>query len=151
SVAGEVIAFVLAVLLMAQISLPITLIIFLPLFGVIGVVRLVWAHFMRAQEQERAAVDAITGFLGELFGAVQAMKVAGAEDNAVAHFEQLNHVRRRAAIRIHMLYDLFYSFADIAAVLGMGVVLLLSGHAMAGGTFSVGDFALFTYYLVFTT
>jgi ATP-binding cassette subfamily B protein len=151
SVAGEAVAFVLAVAIMAQINWLITLIIFLPLFGVIGLVRLVWAHFMRAQEDTRVATDAVTGFLGELLGAVQAVKVAGAEDNAIEHFAQLNHARRRAAIRIHVLFDLFYSFADIAAILGIGMVLLLSGRAMAAGIFSVGDFALFTYYLWFTT
>jgi ATP-binding cassette, subfamily B, bacterial len=151
NVAGEAIAFIVAVAIMAQINWVITLIIFLPLFGVIGLVRLVWARFMRAQEEERAATDAVTGFLGELFGAVQAVKVAGAEDHTISHFERLNHRRRRAAIRIHVLFDVFYSFADVAAVLGIGVVLLLAGRAMAAGTFSVGDFALFTYYLAFTT
>ena len=151
NVAGEAIAFIFAVAIMAQINWLITLVIFLPLFGVIGIVRLIWARFMRAQEEERAATDAVTGFLGELFGAVQAVKVAGAEDHAIGHFERLNHRRRRAAIRIHVLYDVFFSFADIAAVLGLGVVLLLAGRAMAAGSFSIGDFALFTYYLGFTT
>jgi ATP-binding cassette, subfamily B, bacterial len=150
-VIGETIAFVVAVAIMAQINWLITLIIFLPLFGVIGLVRLVWARFMRAQEEERAATDAVTGFLGELFGAVQAVKVAGAEDHVIGHFERLNHRRRRAAISIHVLFDIFFSFADIAGVLGVGVVLLLAGRAMAGGSFSVGDFALFTFYLTFTT
>jgi ATP-binding cassette, subfamily B, bacterial len=151
NVAGEVLAFVFAVAIMAQINLSVTLIIFLPLFGVIGLVRVIWAKFMRAQEDERVATDAVTGFLGELFGAVQAMKVAGAEPGAIAHFEGLNRTRRRAAIRIQVLYNIFFSFADIAAILGIGVVLLLSGRAMAAGTFSVGDFALFVYYLGFTT
>jgi ATP-binding cassette subfamily B protein len=151
NVVGEGIAFIFAVAIMAQIDWVITLVIFLPLFGVIGFVRLVWARFMRAQEEERAATDAVTGFLGELFGAVQAVKVAGAEDHAVRHFERLNHRRGRAAIRIHVLFDIFFSFADVAGVLGVGVVLLLAGRAMAGGSFSVGDFALFSYYLTFTT
>src|SRR6266511_1077524 len=151
NVAGEAIAFIFAVAIMAQINWLITLIIFAPLFAVIGLVRLVWARFMRAQEAERVATDAVTGFLGELFGAVQAVKVAGAEENVIGHFAQLNQTRGRAAIRIHILFDVFFSFADIAAVLGIGVVLLLAGRAMSAGTFSVGDFALFTYYLGFTT
>ena len=151
NVAGEVIAFIFAVAIMAQVNSIITLVIFLPLFAVIGIVRLVWARFMRAQEEERAATDAVTGFLGELFGAVQAVKVAGVEDHAIEHFAHLNHRRRRAAINIHVLFDVFFSFADIAAVLGVGVVLLLAGRAMAAGSFSVGDFALFVYYLGFTT
>jgi ATP-binding cassette subfamily B protein len=151
NVAGEAIAFMFAVAIMAQINWLITLIIFMPLFTVIGLVRLVWARFMRAQEAERVATDAVTGFLSELFGAVQAVKVAGAEEHVIGHFAQLNQTRGRASIRIHILFDVFYSFADIAAVLGMGVVLLLAGRAMSAGSFSVGDFALFTYYLGFTT
>jgi ATP-binding cassette subfamily B protein len=151
AVAGEVVAFVLAVAIMAQIDWLITLVIFVPLFGVIGLVRVIWARFMLAQEAERTATDAVTGFLGELFGAVQAVKVAGAEDQAVEHFGVLNQARGRAAIRIHVLFDIFFSFADIAGVLGMGVVLLLANRALAAGTFSVGEFALFAYYLGFTT
>jgi len=151
NVAGEAIAFMFAVAIMAQINWLITLIIFAPLFAVIGLVRLVWARFMRAQEAERVATDAVTGFLGELFGAVQAVKVAGAEENVIGHFARLNQTRGRASIRIHILFDIFFSFADVAAVLGIGVVLLLASRAMSAGSFSVGDFALFTYYLGFTT
>src|SRR4051794_29964182 len=103
NVAGEVIAFIFAVAIMAQINSIITLVIFLPLFAVIGIVRLVWARFMRAQEEERAATDAVTGFLGELFGAVQAVKVAGAEDHAIERFAHLNHRRRRAAINFQVV------------------------------------------------
>jgi ABC-type multidrug transport system fused ATPase/permease subunit len=116
NVAGEAIAFIIAVAIMAQINWLITLIIFAPLFAVIGLVRLVWARFMRAQEAERVATDAVTGFLGELFGAVQAVKVAGAEENVIGHFAQLNQARGRASIRIHILFDVFFSFADVAAV-----------------------------------
>lgn len=39
----------------------------------------------------------------------------------------------------------------IAGVVGVGAMLLLAGQAMLQGAFTVGDFALFTYYLWFTT
>jgi ATP-binding cassette subfamily B protein len=39
----------------------------------------------------------------------------------------------------------------IAVTVGIGIMLLLAGQAMSAGTFTVGDFALFTYYLWFTT
>jgi ATP-binding cassette subfamily B protein len=38
-----------------------------------------------------------------------------------------------------------------AIAFGIGIVLLLAGHAMAHRTFTVGDFALFVYFLQFTT
>lgn len=149
-VLGEAVAFVLAVVIMASINLLITLVIFVPLFGIVGMVRLVWARFMQAQEAERVAVDAVTGFIGELFGTVQAVKVAGAEEHMLGYFDALNTARSRAAMRVHLTYGVFYMFADVAGSLGIGVVLLLAGRALAGGSFSVGDFALFVYYLWFT-
>ena len=93
----------------------------------------------------------MTGFLAELFGAVQAVKVAGAEDHAVAHFEHLNETRRRTAIRATLLEEFAFGMQGIAVTVGIGMMLLLAGQAMAAGTFTVGDFALFTYYLWFTT
>ena len=93
----------------------------------------------------------MTGFLAELFGAVQAVKVAGAEDHAVAHFERLNETRRRTAIRATLLEEFAFGMQGIAVTVGIGMMLLLAGQAMAAGTFTVGDFALFTYYLWFTT
>ena len=50
-----------------------------------------------------------------------------------------------------MLEELAYSMNSIAVVVGVGVMLLLAGQAMTQGAFTVGDFALFTYYLWFTT
>jgi ATP-binding cassette, subfamily B, bacterial len=150
-VGGYGLAFVLAVVIMIQIDPTITLVIFLPLFGVTAITRLMWARFLKAQEEERISEDRVTGFLGELFGAVQAIKVAGAEDGAVAHFDSLNQARGRAATRIHVLWDLLALFPHIMAILGVGVVVLLSGQAIRAGTFTVGDFALFIYYMRFTT
>ena len=45
----------------------------------------------------------MTGFLGEIFGAVQAVKVAGAEEHVVAHFARLERgapARPRCADRV---------------------------------------------------
>ncbi len=151
AVGGEAIAFALAVIIMARINLLITLVIFVPLFALVWVIRLVWARFMRAQEAEREAVDKVTGFVGELFGAVQAVKVAGAEDAVLNHYDALNATRGRAALRVHLIYGIFFAFADVAGIVGIGVVLLLAGRALAAGSFSVGDFALFVYYMWFTT
>ena len=106
---------------------------------------------LRYRQESGLAEDAVTGFLAELFGAVQAVKVAGAEDRATAHFERLNETRRRTAIRATLLEEFAFGMQGIAVTVGIGMMLLLAGQAMAAGTFTVGDFALFTYYLWFTT
>ena len=43
----------------------------------------------------REATAAVTSFIGETFGAAQAIKLAGAEERVVARLEALNDVRRK--------------------------------------------------------
>ena len=150
-VAGNLVSFVIAVIIMARINWQITLFVFLPLVAAYAIGRSVWGRMLRYRRESGLAEDAVTGFLAELFGAVQAVKVAGAEDHAVAHFEHLNETRRRTAIRATLLEEFAFGMQGIAVTVGIGMMLLLAGQAMAAGTFTVGDFALFTYYLWFTT
>ncbi len=150
-VAGNLVSFVFAVIIMARINWQITLFVFLPLVAAYAIGRAVWGRMLRYKRESGLAEDAVTGFLAELFGAVQAVKIAGAEDHAVAHFEHLNETRRRTAIRATLLEEFAFGMQGIAVTVGIGMLLLLAGQAMAAGTFTVGDFALFTYYLWFTT
>ena len=82
---------------------------------------------------------------------MQAIKVAGAEDHVVARFQRLGETRRRTAIHATLLEELAFGMQGIAVTVGVGVMLLLAGQAMSAGSFTVGDFALFIYYLWFTT
>lgn len=146
-VAGYLLLFAAAVAIMARVNLTITLVVFLPLFGLVGVARLAWSRLLRYYEERAAADDRVSGFLGEALGAVQALKVAGAEAAAVRHLGRLNEARRRAAVRERLLQEVMFSLTDSLVVFGTGVVLLLAGRALAEGSFSVGDFALFITYL----
>jgi len=149
-VAGYLLLFVLAVGIMARINLPITLVVFLPLFALVGVARWGWARLVRYYDERAAADDKVSGFLGEALGAVQAVKVAGAEEAVVAQLGRLNETRRRAAVRERLLNQLMFSLTDNIVVFGTGVVLLLAGQGLADGSFTVGDFALFITYLWLT-
>src|SRR6266700_6237150 len=60
-------------------------------------------------------------------------------------------MRRRTMLKVRLFRELLYSISDNAVTFGIGVTLLLAGQAMAARTFTVGDFALFVYYLWFTT
>jgi ATP-binding cassette subfamily B protein len=149
--AGHLVAAGVAIAIMAHINLTITLVIFLPLIGVIAIARLAWDRFLVYSRAARVAESAVTGFLGEILGAVQAVKVADAERGAVAYLHRLSETRRKAEVTQHVFYELVHSLSDTAAMLGIGVTILLAGQAMAAGRFTVGDFALFVYYLWFAT
>ena len=143
---GLVIIFV-AIVLMLRISPSITLMALVPL-AIVGVI----ANFAsgRIQHYRRASRQAtgnVTGFIGEFFGAVQAVKVATAEQNVIEHFYKLNDERRRVSVRERLFDDVLGSLYRSMSTLGTGVILLLVGQSMRTGSFTLGDFSLFIYLL----
>ena len=148
---GKWIAAAIAVVIMARINLTITLVIFIPLFGTIILSRLAWGRLLGTYRQGRLALDAATGFLGEAFGAVQAVKVAGAEEGVVDHLAALNRARAQIEVRQVLYRGLLFALNNSVVNFGIGVMLFMAGTAIGQGTFTVGDFALFVSYLWFTT
>jgi ATP-binding cassette, subfamily B, bacterial len=146
---GQIASATVAIVIMAQINLTVTLAVFLPLLALVTLTRLAWSRMLRNRRNHRIAESAVSGFLGELFGAVQAIKVANAEADAIAHFHTLNETRRRAALADRVFRELLDSIFPFAVDFGIGMTLLLASDAMTAGTFTVGDFALFIYYLGF--
>ena len=146
-VLGHVSFAVLAMIIMWTINPTITLIAVLPLIAVIVVGHYTQSHILHYRAASRAATGAVTGLLGEILGAVQAVKVADAEADVIAHFHMLNEARRKAELKSHLFRELIDWVSSNIADLGLGVVLLLAGQAMRAGTFSIGDFALFSSYI----
>jgi ATP-binding cassette subfamily B protein len=148
---GKWVAAAVAIAIMASINLTITLVIFLPLIGTMALTRLAWGRILHYGRASDRATDLVIGFLGETFGAVQAVKVADAEADTAAHFEQLNERRAEAGTRYELFRGLLNSLNSSMVTFGIGVMLLLAGRAISTGAFTVGDFALFVSYLWFTT
>ena len=141
----------LAMMLMLQIHPAITLVVFLPLTIVVWLVKHLRERIERYREASQAAIGQVTGLLGELFGAVLAIKVAGAEKPIIQHFETINKQRQEAAIRDHMFNELLNTFFSNISDLGTAAILFLVAPAMRAGTFTVGDFVLFTAFLPWIT
>jgi len=138
-----------AMVVMMRISPSITLLALIP-FIVVGFIA--GASTKRVDEYRRAsrhAAGVITGFIGEFFGAVQAVKVATAEDGVIEHFNELNDERRVLALKDRLFNEILNSIFRNATNIGTGVILILAGQSMQMGTFTVGDFALYVYYLEF--
>jgi ATP-binding cassette, subfamily B, bacterial len=148
---GKWIAAIFALVIMARINLTITLLTFIPLFSIVFITRLAWKGIQRLNWESTRAADIVEGFLGESFGAVQAIKVADAEADVVAHFMALNERRRQTQMRLNLVWGLLNSLNQSVVTFGIGVMLLMAGQAIAGGSFTIGDFALFVSYLGFTT
>lgn len=140
-----------AVVVMLRINSRMTLIVFLPLTIVVVVANLAMKNIEKYRQANRQATGRVTGFLGEMFGAAQSVKVANAESRMIDRFRQFNETRRKAGLKDRLFGALLDSVFHNTTNLGTGVILLLAGQAMQAGTFTVGDFALFVYYLGFVT
>ncbi len=146
---GLVVFNIVALVVMIRINPVYTGLAMIP-FLIVGVIAA--SSTKRIDEYRRAssrATGIITGFIGEFFGAVQAVKVATAEDGVIGRFNELNNERRALALRDRLFNEVLNSIFHNAANLGTGVILILAGQAMQTGSFTVGDFALFVYYLEF--
>jgi ATP-binding cassette subfamily B protein len=142
-------AFALIVLL--SINARIALFVFAPVAGVVAAAHAASTRIQHVRRVSREAAGDVSDSLGEMFESVQAIKVAGAEEHVIAHFRRLNESRRKTALRDSLLTEIMASISANAVSLGTGLILLVAAQAMQSGEFSVGDFALFVYYLNFVS
>lgn len=150
-VIGMVTFSVSALVTLLTIDARMTVLVFLPLVGVLVITRMAGNRLQQNRRVSREATAHVTGLISEMFGAVQAIQVAGAEDRVIGHFRRLGDQRRRTVLRDRLLTQIVESVSGNTVSLGTGLVLLLGARTMQTGNFSVGDFALFVYYLTFVS
>ncbi|NLY75823.1 MAG: ABC transporter ATP-binding protein [Firmicutes bacterium] len=133
--------------IMARIDLRITLLIVIPLVIVIAIANLASNRVILYSRARRHTTGVVTAAIAEIFSAVQAIKVAAAQKEVAAHFDRLNEARRKAMVKDRLFNEIENSVFQNATNLGTGIILLLAGGAIRSGSFSVGDFSLFVFYL----
>lgn len=129
----------------------VTLLVFIPMIAVLVLAHVIRTRLRHLRQQSRAATARVTGALGELFDAVQAIQVAGAEDRVIAHLQRLSDERARAMLRDHLQETGVSAVFANTASLGAGLTMLVAASALRSGQFSIGDFALFATYLMQVT
>jgi ATP-binding cassette subfamily B protein len=142
---------IVSVAILFNISPVITVFVFAPLVGVIAAAQFAASRIYRLRKASREATGRATSAIGEMFDAVQAIKVAAAEEHVIGHYRKLGDERRRAMLRDRLLNQFLDSIGASAVSLGTGAILLLSASSLAGARLPLGDFALFVYYLGFVT
>ncbi|MDB5085657.1 MAG: transporter related protein, partial [Bacilli bacterium] len=144
---GRLAYAVIAIGVMVRINWRITAVAVLPLIVVTLLNNLSGNRARRYGRLNREATGRITGFIAEIFGAVQAVKLGQAEDHVLNRFLQLNQERREAALKDNLFKQWMQSLNRHVLNICTGVILLMCGAEMRAGHFTVGDFALFTSYL----
>ncbi|WP_372630491.1 ABC transporter ATP-binding protein [Cohnella sp.] len=142
---------VVSCFILLRIDAELTMLVFLPLVIVIVAAQLATTRLQKYRAASRESTAKVTEAISEMFGSVQAIQVAGAERRVTERFRRLNDERRKSLLKDKLMTETLGSVFSNTVNLGTGLILLISGHKMRGGEFTVGDFSLFVYYLTFVT
>ncbi len=105
------------------------------------------SRLIRLRKREtQEAVGAVTGSLGEILGAVQAIKLSGGERHVVAAFERVSDVRRRALLRVTLVLEFLTTFAWSTSSTATAAVLIAAVVTGDINRMSPGDLGLFVTY-----
>lgn len=118
----------------------------LPIVVVLWIGHLLAHRLRQWRWAEREATAAVTGFIGDTFGAVSTVKVAVGEQAVLQRFRSLGDARADMARRDQVGTQLSQTLGGITANAGLGLALLLVAPVMASGDLSIGDIGLFTTY-----
>ncbi len=149
--AGFISFAVISLVIMLRIDALMTVAVLAPMLLAVLFARVIQGPIRNVRRRLREATGRVTDFIGEMMGAVQAIRIAGRETSALSHFGELNETRRKAALRDSLLTESFRSVSDNMVSIATGIMLLLASTRIQSGVFTVGDFALFMAYLPYLT
>jgi ATP-binding cassette subfamily B protein len=136
---------------MTSVNATITLVALSPLILISITAGLAASRSRAYRKATREATGNVTGFVAQIFGAAQAIKVGNAEDRAIEHYAALTDERRKASLKEEFFAaSLNLTFAN-STNLGIGLTLLLASRFLHANRFSVGDLTLFVYLLDYVT
>ena len=147
SVAGKVVLLVGSMVIISSVEPVLTLAVAVPLVLVVVVSRLASVRIRAHRAAYRRATAAVTAQLGEMFGAVLAVKTAHAHGGILRQLRRLNERRRQTGLRDDLVTRLLSMFNRSTMDLSVGVVLLLAVPATQRGDVTVGELAMFITYI----
>ncbi|GCE11436.1 ABC transporter ATP-binding protein [Tengunoibacter tsumagoiensis] len=141
----------IAIVMLLRLNALVTLLVFVPLVGVIALAQAMHTRLERYRRASRQATGQVASAIGEIFSTVQAIKVAAAEPSVLAHFQSLSEDRRKTMLRDRVLETSIESTIGNTVGLGTGLILILAAQALHNMQLGIGDLAIFIYYLAFVS
>jgi ATP-binding cassette subfamily B protein len=140
---GATVSALAAVAVMAAVDARVTVVVVIPVALALLLCRQLGNRLRVWRRREREATAAVTGFIGDVFGAIGAVKVAGAERAVATRFDRLGQARADAARVDQVATQVLRASSNAIGNLGTGLVVLLVVPALAAGDATVGDIGLF--------
>ncbi len=144
---GLVVFGVGSVAIMASIDPGLTALLLIPLALTLILTQALSPQIRKRRRAMREATDDVTGYVGEVFSAVQSVKLAATEEPMLERLHALNQTRHRAALSDTVLTEVLRGINRNMSTITVAIVLIVAADSIAEGTFSIGELALFLTYL----
>ncbi len=139
----------LSLTVLLTINYKITFLVFTPMIAVVLIVRAAGKRITKYRKDSRKATGVVSSAIGEMFTNIQAIKVFGAEKSINANFKVLNKEREKFAMKDNMFSQLLSTIFENILNIGTGIILLVIASSIKDGSFNLGDFTIFIYYMNF--
>lgn len=136
-----------SVAIMGSISPRLTAILLVPLLLTLVVTQALSPQIRKRRRAMREATDGVTGFVGEVFGGVQSIKLAAAEVPVLDRLHQLNETRHRAALADTFLTEVLRGINRNMSTITVAIVLLYASGSIQTGALDIFGFTIFLTYL----
>ncbi len=146
--ADGVVFFVMALIIMLQIDVTLTLLVVLPYPILALLIRELGKRIYKSYERIQESYSAMNTKVQENLSGVRAVKAYTLEKSEIERFRQLNEEfvdRNRAQIR---LITIFFPLFRFLPGIGILVLLWLGGTHVIEGKITFGDFVSFLFYLM---
>lgn len=146
-VSGGITFAVVAVLVLGNTSPAATAVLVIPMVLVGIVSKLLGSRVRAYRAADRAATGAVTQLVGDVMNAATTIKVNDAAAPVLARLRGRVDRRKATAVQDRVIAEMIMATGKGSTDIGLGLVLVVGAGALASGSFSVGQLALFVSFL----
>ncbi|WP_438351459.1 ATP-binding cassette domain-containing protein [Paenibacillus sp. FA6] len=148
---GMVLFAIIAFIVLFRIDSQITLFVFIPLIIVFSVVHITSAKVQAYRRESRESSSKVSGAIGEIFSIIQSIKLGNADSRFIERFDALAANQKKSMLKDNLFTSILDTVFMNTINIGTGLILLMLAFSTQSNTFSIGDLALFVFYLSFIT
>lgn len=140
---------VVALIILCSIDFIMTLLVFTPILLMVYVMERSGRRVSKYRLANRKATGNVSSAIGEIFANIQAVQVNAAEESVLIHLKNLNQARAKNATKDNVFSQILGTLYENLFNIGTGIILLFMALMNGRGTFSLGNFVIFIYFMNF--
>lgn len=148
---GMVLFAIIAFVVLFHIDSQITLFVFIPLIIVFSAVHFTSAKVQAYRRESRESSSKVSGAIGEIFSIILSIKLGNFDSRFIQRFNTLAEKQKKLMLKDNLFTSILDTVFMNTINIGTGLILLMLAFSMQSNTFSIGDLALFVFYLSFIT